>query len=55
MVIFHIYGVRTIFLLFFDHQDTESELREIKIGVPGPIVTPENISKAIWDNDIYTS
>ena len=26
VAVLHIYGDRTIFLLFFDHQDTESEL-----------------------------
>ena len=37
--IIRIYGARAIFLLFYDHQDTESESREIEISVAGPIFT----------------
>ena len=36
VVILHINGARAIFLLFFDHQDTESESREMEICVAGP-------------------
>ena len=39
MVIIHIHGALAIFVLFCDHQDTESESQEIKIGVSGPIST----------------
>ena len=38
VVILHINGARDIFLLFFDHQDTESESREMEICVAGPIL-----------------
>ena len=37
VVILHIYGARAIFLLFCNHQETESESREMKIGGAGPI------------------
>ena len=39
MVIIHIYGTRAIFLLFCNHQDTESKSRVVEIGVTGPIFT----------------
>ena len=38
-----IYGARASFILFCDHQDTESESQEIEIGVAGPIFTQKNI------------
>ena len=38
-----IYGARASFILFWDHQDTESESQEIEIGVAGPISTQKNI------------
>ena len=37
MVFLHIYRARTIFLLCCDHQDTESESREIEISIYQPI------------------
>ena len=36
VVILHINGAGAIFLLIFDHQDTESESREMEICVAGP-------------------
>ena len=36
VVILHIYGDRAIFLIFCDHQDTESGLCEMDMGVAGP-------------------
>ena len=42
MLILHIYGARAIFLLFCNHQDTESESREMEIGVAGLIFTNKN-------------
>ena len=54
MIILHIYGAKANFLLFCDHQDTESESREIEIVVIGLIFT-QKISKDLWENDIHTS
>ena len=54
MVIIHIYGARAIFLLFFDHQDSESERQYVVIFVAVPISTSKNISKAPWDDNIDT-
>ena len=39
MVVLPVCGDLAIFLLFFNHQDTESESWEIEIGVSGPILT----------------
>ena len=39
----HIYGAIAIFLLVFNHQDTESESWEMGIGVSGSIFTHKNI------------
>ena len=54
VVIFHISGARAIFLLFCDHQDTESESCEMEISISEPIFTHKNISKALWENGIHT-
>ena len=43
MIILHIYGPKANFLLFCDHQDTESESREIEIVVLGLIFPQKNI------------
>ena len=43
MTILHIYGAKTNFLLFCDHQDTESESQEIEVVVLGLIFTQKNI------------
>ena len=43
MVVLHICGGRAILLLFYDHQDTESEWRETEIVVAGPILSQKNI------------
>ena len=51
-VIIHIYEARKHFLLFCDHQDTESGSRSMAIGEAGPIFTQENIPESLWDNDI---
>ena len=45
MAILPIFGARAIFLIFCNHQDTESESREIKISVAGPTFTNKNIAK----------
>ena len=37
--IINIYGSRSIFLLFYDNQDNESESQEIEICISGPILT----------------
>ena len=42
VVVIHIYGVRAIFLLYYNHQDTESESQGIKISIAGPIFTQKN-------------
>ena len=43
VVILNIYGAKANFLLFCDHQDTESESREIEIVVLGLIFPQKNI------------
>ena len=54
MVILHIYGARSSFLLFYDDQDTISTKCEIEMSISQLIFTHKTISKAIWDNDIHT-
>ena len=54
MEILHIYGAKSIFMLFYDDQDTESELCGIKMSTFQLIFTHKNILKALWDNDIHT-
>ena len=54
MVLPIIYGAWVMFLLFWYHQDTESEYWEMKIGEAGLILTQKKILKALWDNYIYT-
>ena len=49
VAIFHFYGSRAIFLLICDHQDNESEAREMEIGVAGPMFTNKK-RKTLWDN-----
>ena len=48
----HTYGGTAIFLLFCDHQDTESESNEIDMSIPQDIFTRKNISNSLWDNYI---
>ena len=50
----HIYVARTIFLIFCDHQDTESEISEIEMNIYQTILTHKNISRALWDNIMHT-
>ena len=45
MAILHIYGARAIFLLFCDHQYTESESREMEIGVSWTNIHPEKYQR----------
>ena len=54
MAILHIYVARAIFLLFYDDQDTENELRGIEISTYKLIFTHKNISKSILDYDTHT-
>ena len=42
------------FPTIFVHQDTESDSREMPIGVAGPIFTQKNLCKAVWENGIHT-
>ena len=37
------FGASAIFLLFFDHIDTESDSQEMEIGVPEIIFSKKNI------------
>ena len=53
VVILHIYGARDIFLLFCDHQDTESESWEMEIGVTGPLFTHKNIKGSMVQRYTY--
>ena len=43
LVVLHIYEDSAIILLFFDHQDTESESCEIEMSISQPILTHKNI------------
>ena len=54
MAIIHIYVARTIYLLFCDNQDTESESLEINIGVSEQLLTQKKWW-SLWENDIYTT
>ena len=54
MVLPIIYGAWVMFLLFWYHQDTESEYWEMKIGEAGLILTQKKIPKAIRDKNIHT-
>ena len=53
MVIFYIYGALAISLLFFNHQYTESESRDMEIGVARPIFTHKNIRGSMGQQYIY--
>ena len=53
MAILQIYGARAIFLLFYDHQDTESESCETEMRIYQKIFTHKK-SKAILGNVIHT-
>ena len=50
-----IYGARASFILFCDHQDTESESQEIEIGVAGPIFTQKKIKRTIGKEYLYST
>ena len=39
------------FLLFCDHQGTNSESREIEMSIYQPILNHKNISKPLWDKN----
>ena len=54
MSVIHIYGARAMFLLFCDHQDTESKSQEMEIGASQPILTQKKTSKTLWGNNIHT-
>ena len=54
MVFIHIYGARSIIVLFCDHQVTESESCEIETSISQPIFTHKKISKYLLDNYIHT-
>ena len=47
-VIIHSYETVAIFILSCDHQDNESESREMEIGVDGPMFTHKNIKFSVW-------
>ena len=66
MVIIYIYTPRAIFLLFSNHQDTESESQDMEICVAGPILnqkcqilyvttifTPHNMGEKYCGNHSY--
>ena len=42
-------------VLFCDHQETESESREIEIGVSGPILTHKKIKRSTGQRYIYST
>ena len=55
VAIMHISVARAICILFVDHQDTESESREIEIGVAGPIFTEKNIKGSMGQTYPYST
>ena len=42
MVFIHVYEDLAIFLLFSNHQDTEYDSRDVKVGLTGQILTVKN-------------
>ena len=54
LAIFHIYGDRGIFLLFYDDKDTLSTSCEMEIRIYQVIFKHKNIPKTLWENDFYT-
>ena len=54
MVVLHIYGDRAIFLLFYYHQDTESESCEIEMSISQPIFTHNNIKGSMVELHPYS-
>ena len=55
VVVLRIYGARAIFLLFFDHQETESKSCELEISVAGPIFTHKNIKVSMGQRYPYAA
>ena len=53
MVLLPIYGARDIFLLFYNHSDTESEWQEMRIGVAGPIFAHKKINRSMRQQYTY--
>ena len=51
----HIDGDRAIFLLFCNHQHTESESWEMKIGLAGPIIKIITIKGSMGQLYIYST
>ena len=47
VVIIHIYGALAMFLLFCDHQETESKQYEMESAVDGPRFTKNNIKDSM--------
>ena len=43
VAILHIYRARANYIIFCDSHETESEFREMVIGVVGPILNPKKI------------
>ena len=54
VVIFHIYGDRAIFLLFYNNPDNESEYWEMKVDVVGPIFTHKNMEGCMGQQYPYS-
>ena len=52
--ILHIYGSRSILLIFYYHQDSESGSCEMEMSTSQLIFTDKKISKVLWYNDIHT-
>ena len=55
VAIIHIYGARFIFLLFCDHQDTESDYWEMEISVYGKIFTHKNTKRSMVNQYPYST
>ena len=55
VVVLQIYGARANFLLFCNHQETESDLRETEIGVSEPIFTQKNIKGSMGQQYTYST
>ena len=53
--VLHIYEALAIFLLFCNHHHTESESREMEIGVSGPVFTHKYIKASMGYQLPYTT
>ena len=55
VVFLHISGVRSIFLLFYDHQYIECQSHEIEMSISQPISTHKNIKDPMGKRYPYST